>query len=472
MGMRINTNVEAFNAQRNLSATATAYAKSVQKLSSGLRINTAADDAAGLSISEKLKAQVNGLAQAQRNAQDGISMIQTAEGALNETHSILQRMRELTIQAANDTLATSDRTAITSEINQLSSEVDRIANSTQFNGKNLLDGSLTATNSASGFSTGSALTGFTASATNVTLGSSAAAGSYTVTVTNAGATASKTGTGTAGAVTTGGTLTIGSTNITVADSDSLATVRAAIDASAAGVTTSVVGGKLVLTSNTAGAAGSVGAISASGAGNTILADLGLTTTTNVAGADKAGTVAVNGGTATNLTFTGNVGTASGVSVDLSALTASGAQSTNNTVTFTVGNNAANLQIGANAGQTLAVGVEKMDATTLQVNNLDVSSASVINTASTGTLAKIDSAIQTVSDQRSKLGAYQNRLEHTISNLGVAQENLTASESRIRDVDMAAEMVNFTKTGILQQAGQAILAQANQAPQGVLQLLRG
>ena len=475
MGMRINTNVEAFNAQRNLSATATAYAKSVQKLSSGLRINTAADDAAGLSISEKLKAQVNGLGQAQRNAQDGISMIQTAEGALNETHSILQRMRELTIQAANDTLATNDRTAITSEMNQLSSEIDRIANSTQFNGKNLLDGSLTATNSASAFTTGTNLTGFTASATNVTLGASAAAGNYSVTVTNAGATASKTGTANAAAtVGTGGTLTIGTTNITVTSGDSLATVRAAIDASAAGVTTSVVGGKLALTSNTAGAAGSVGAISASGAGNTILADLGLTTTTNVTGADLAGTVSLNGGTATALTVNQATKSAVGqnVTLNMAALTATGAQTTNNTVTFTVGNSAANLQIGANAGQTLAVGIEKMDATTLQVNSLDVSSASVINTASTGTLAKIDAAIQTVSDQRSKLGAYQNRLEHTISNLGVAQENLTSSESRIRDVDMAAEMVNFTKTGILQQAGQAILAQANQAPQGVLQLLRG
>jgi flagellin len=474
MGMRINTNVEAFNAQRNLSATATAYAKSVQKLSSGLRINTAADDAAGLSISEKLKAQVNGLGQAQRNAQDGISLIQTAEGALNETHSILQRMRELTIQAANDTLATSDRSAITSEMNQLSSEIDRIASSTQFNGKNLLDGSLTAVNSASGFSTGASLTGFTASATNVTLGSSAAAGSYTVTITNAGATASKTGNSAAAAtVGTGGTLTIGSTNITISNGDSLATVRAAIDASGAGVTTSVVGGKLVLTSNTAGAAGSVGAISASGASNTILADLGLTTTTNVAGADMAGTVSLNGGTATALTVNQATKSATGqnVTLNMAALTATGTLSTGNAVTFTVGNSAANLQIGSNAGQTLSVGVEKMDATTLQVNNLDVTNGTVIN-ASNGTLAKIDAAIQTVSDQRSKLGAYQNRLEHTISNLGVAQENLTASESRIRDVDMAAEMVSFTKTGILQQAGQAILAQANQASAGVLSLLRG
>src|SRR5438874_8917657 len=143
MGMWINTNVEAFNAQRNLANTATQYAKSVEKLSSGLRINRAGDDAAGLSISEKLRAQTKGLGQAQRNAQDGISMIQTAEGALNETHSILQRMRELTVQAANDTLASTDRDAIKSEMGQLGSEIDRIANSTQFNGKNLLDGSLT-----------------------------------------------------------------------------------------------------------------------------------------------------------------------------------------------------------------------------------------------------------------------------------------------------------------------------------------
>src|ERR1041385_1456789 len=147
MGTRINTNVEAFNAQRNLQLTSMQYSKSVEKLSSGLRINRAGDDAAGLSISEKLRAQVKGLAQAQRNAQDGISLIQTAEGALNETHSILQRMRELTAPAATDTLADSDRDAIKSEMGQLGAEIDRIAKSTQFNGKNLLDGSLTATKS-------------------------------------------------------------------------------------------------------------------------------------------------------------------------------------------------------------------------------------------------------------------------------------------------------------------------------------
>src|ERR687886_77540 len=142
MGMRINTNIEAFNAQRNLSTTSTSYAKSVEKLSSGLRINRAGDDAAGLSISEKMRAQIRGLAQASRNAQDGISMIQTAEGGLNEVHSILQRMRELGVQASNDTLTQDDRNAISVELGQLGSEVDRIAGTTQFNNKNLLDGSL------------------------------------------------------------------------------------------------------------------------------------------------------------------------------------------------------------------------------------------------------------------------------------------------------------------------------------------
>src|ERR1043166_783763 len=192
MGMRINTNIDAFDAQRNLSMIGVQYSASVQKLSSGLRINSAADDAAGLSISEKLRAQVNGLTQAQRNAQDGISLIQTAEGALNETHSILQRMRELTVQAANDTLADSDRTAIKSEIGQLSSEIDRIAKSTQFNGKNLLDGSLTATASASNFvvtsagSLGTMANTASAAASAVTFTGSASEGDYTFTVTNAG----------------------------------------------------------------------------------------------------------------------------------------------------------------------------------------------------------------------------------------------------------------------------------------------
>src|SRR5438067_12342859 len=214
MGMRINTNVEAFNAQRNLGATAAVYAKSVEKLSSGLRINRAGDDAAGLSISEKLKAQVSGLGQAQRNAQDGISLIQTAEGALNETHSILQRMRELTVQAANDTLADSDRSAIKSEMTQLGAEIDRIARATQFNGKNLLDGSLTATKTAT--LTGAAAPGLGSMADTLadvqaatSFGTAAVAADYKFTVSNAGSGYTETGT-TAANASMAGTVTIGS----------------------------------------------------------------------------------------------------------------------------------------------------------------------------------------------------------------------------------------------------------------------
>jgi flagellin len=271
--MRINHNIAALNTYRQLSTAANSQSKSMEKLSSGLRINRAGDDAAGLSISEKMRGQVRGLEQASRNAQDGISMIQTAEGALNETHSILQRMRELAVQGANDTNTTEDRDAIEAELDQLTSEIDRIAGQTQFNKKNLLDGSLDAT----------------------------------------------------------------------------------------------------------------------------------------------------------------------------------------------------LQIGANDGQDINITIGTMNATALTVADANISVDTAANASAS--IANLDSAIEAVSTQRSSLGAYQNRLEHTINNLDTSAENLTASESRIRDVDMAKEMMNQTKQSILAQASQAMLAQANQQPQGVLQLLR-
>lgn len=274
MGLRINQNIEALNAWRNLLYTSNNLAKSMEKLSSGLRINRAGDDAAGLAISEKLRGQVRGLNQAVRNAQDGISLIQTAEGALNETHSILQRLRELAVQGANDTLTDADRNAIQQEIDSLLAEVDRIATTTEFNTKKLLNGEVATT-------------------------------------------------------------------------------------------------------------------------------------------------------------------------------------------------ALNFQIGANTGQTIAVTIATADAAALTISGISVGSSELANQA----IASIDNAITAISENRAKLGAIQNRLEHTIANLQVAAENLAASESRIRDVDMAQEMMYFTKTQILQQAGVAMLAQANMAPQSILQLLR-
>jgi flagellin len=270
--MRINHNISAMNTHRALTANTGAAGKSLEKLSSGLRINRAGDDAAGLAISEKMRGQIRGLDMAAKNAQDGISLIQTAEGALNETHSILQRMRELAVQSSNDTNTDEDRAELQKEVTALVAEIDRIASDTEFNTQKLLDG----------------------------------------------------------------------------------------------------------------------------------------------------------------TFSGRL-----------------------------------IHIGANSDQTLSLTIDAMAASSLSVSGVDISSQTGANAA----ISAIDAAISQVSSQRADLGAIQNRLEHTINNLGTASENLSAAESRIRDVDMAKEMMDFTKNNILTQAAQAMLAQANQTPQGVLQLLR-
>lgn len=305
--MRINHNIAALNTHRQLNSASGAQSKSMEKLSSGLRINRAGDDAAGLAISEKMRGQIRGLDMASKNAQDGISLIATAEGALNETHSILQRMRELAVQSSNDTNTFTDRGEIQKEVDELAKEITRISNTTEFNTMKLLDGSRDVTNNS------------------------------------------------------------------------------------------------------------------------------------------------NIGTAGDLTF----------------------------------------QIGANQSQTMTLTIKAMDAVSLGVhrasnaanetadaagttgqavtqNGIDVSTSASVATAA---ITTIDSAIAKVSAERSYLGANQNRLEHTINNLGTSSENLTAAESRVRDVDMAKEMMEQTKNSILSQAAQAMLAQANQAPQGVLQLLR-
>ena len=269
--MVVQHNLSAMNTNRQMGSITSALQKSTEKLSSGYRINRAGDDAAGLSISEKMRSQIRGLNKASSNAQDGISLIQVAEGALNETHSILQRMNELATQAASDTNTSIDRTAISAEMDQLTSEINRIQSTTQFNTMNLLDGSFTKKN---------------------------------------------------------------------------------------------------------------------------------------------------------------------------------------------------LQVGSLKGQTISISISQMNAKSIGVSGLKVSSNSVAGEA----MSKIQKAIESVSTQRSKLGAIQNRLEHTINNLDTTSENTQAAESRIRDTDMASEMVEYSKNNILQQAGQSMLAQANQQNQGVLSLL--
>jgi flagellin len=389
--MIINHNIAALNTYNRLSANNTQTSKSLEKLSSGLRINRAGDDAAGLAISEKMRGQIRGLDQAQRNAQDSISLIQTAEGALTETHSILQRMRELSVQASNDTNTTSDRDEIQKEINQLTDEIDRIANTTEFNTQKLLEGSKQGLRDEI---KGKITLQLNTQAT-VTVDLSAVADTSTLTVTGT-IVITRTKTGTA---TSAGNYTIGDPNgVGVSNAD---ITGAALSALAVGGATLKVTG---------------------------LEDLEV-----------------------------------GESITISFRKYEAAE--------TDASKSLSMQIGANSGQNILVGINSMKAVDIGVRNgsdaLDVSSSQ----NATAAITSINNAIELVSAERSKLGATQNRLEHTISNLGASSENLSAAESRIRDVDMAKEMMNFQKNNILSQAAQAMLAQANQQPQGVLQLLR-
>lgn len=412
--MIINHNLGAMNANRNIGINSGNANKSMQKLSSGLRINTASDDAAGLAISEKMRGQIRGLDQASSNAQDGTSLLQTAEGALNETTSILQRMRELAVQSATDTNTNDDRTAIQSEMTQLESEIDRVGNTTQFNTKNLLDGSMgKAVNAAvTNVNTNTALTTATATGTALTALLDSNGNSLGITATDTVSISyvkngtTKSYSFAAGALTLAA---LGTTDGAAANTDY------AVAATAAGVTA------------TAGAAGFTGAVE------------GFTVTVK----DNAGNTRT---AATNALSA------------FSETTAADNVRTNGTAT---------LQIGSNTNQNLSIDINDMRASALGVAGLQVGTQTQANVA----IKVIDTATKKVSDERAKLGAFANRLEHTIANLGTSSENLTSAESRIRDVDMAKEMSTFSKNNILSQAAQAMLAQANQQPQQVLQLLR-
>lgn len=412
--MRINHNIAALNTYRQLTMGNANAAKNMERLSSGLRINKAGDDAAGLAISEKMRGQIRGLEQASRNSQDAISLIQTAEGALNETHAILQRMRELAVQAANDTNTSVDRGEIQKEINQLTSEINRIGNTTEFNTQKLLNGSKTTstTGTAPGqvtvggftfeFSAGSALNGWVIETGTVADGTTASA---TLNTTDK-------------KIIINGDFDNSTTVGMVSNSDLQTAINSAL--SAAGYT------QTVTVSGTATDGTGTGIASAALSGGT---DAGVGLQFQIgANENQSMTLEIEDMRANALGITGTAGTAGFTST--------------NTVT---------------------------DGT----NNTAVEAALDVSTSvnASAAVTKIQAAIDKVSAERSKLGAYQNRLEHTINNLGTAAENLTAAESRIRDVDMAKEMMEFTKNNILSQAAQAMLAQSNQVPQGVLQLLR-
>lgn len=425
--MRINHNIAALNTYNKLNSASNAQSKSMEKLSSGLRINSAADDAAGLAISEKMRGQIRGLDQASRNAQDSISLVQTAEGALSETTDILQRMRELSVQSANDTNTVDDRAEIQKEFSQLKDEVNRIATTTEFNTKKLLNGD--AGNKVT-FATNANLEGAAAQVDSIT------AGNYAIETITAAERATVTGGSavTDSDVTTGGakTVTINGTaiNFDAVASDAAATLAnfvTAVNNANIGVVANVASGTISLNSDDFGSSESI-TVSDSSAAQM----LKLTTNADVSdtGVDVAGTIGGVAATGVGRTLTATSGSAIGLKVTLTADAASSTAGARGSVDVT--KNELTSHIGANSGQTMSINIGSMTATDLGINNIDLTSQSGAESAVTA----LDEATKRVSGERSKLGAYQNRLEHTINNLNTSSENLTAAESRVRDVDYA------------------------------------
>jgi len=522
--MIINHNLGAMNANRNMGINQSNAGKSMEKLSSGLRINRAGDDAAGLAISEKMRGQIRGLDQASANAQDGISMIQTAEGALNETHSILQRMRELAVQSSNDTNVSVDRGEIQKEMDELAKEVTRISNNTEFNTQKLINGGIADTGIKSakfhvGANSNQDITlsvnamdakslgvsrDKTTSATGVgadlvtgatftgDLGIGVQDGAViTATYTSGSTTAAKAAVKTgdvnlAGSIAfdTATDITINGVNVNLTNVKALgaaydgatnvanvaAKLQLDINATALNgqYTVGVSGTKLTISSTATGSAAKVDLTGSDVATGATL--LGITSLGSVSGvntvvvpdkvtltSNKGATQTVNVlGADTSINVTN--GNFQGMKLNLGGAASTLGGGLADTVTVTATSTAA-------AAATFTSGAKTADAVTEA--GLDVSTQINASTA----ITTIQSAIETVSAERSKLGAYQNRLEHTIANLGTSSENLTSAESRIRDVNMAKEMSTFSKNNILAQAAQAMLAQANQQPQQVLQLLR-
>lgn len=471
MAMSINTNVLSLNAQRNLSSSASQLATSLQRLSSGLRINSAKDDAAGLAISDRFTTQIRGLTQAARNANDGISLSQTAEGALSSVTNSLQRMRELAVQSANSTNSASDRAALQQEVAQLASEIDRVATQTQFNGLNLLDGSFTAQQFQVGANAGQ-----TISVSSIASARTSALGQFQGFSLTAQSIGTASDTAAAKSVTVGGVTT------------SLGTIANDAKALASAINSSGVSG-LTATANATAVAAGTSADGASASGNATVTVNGLAIT--VAGVDgnltqnRANVVAaLNAQSA----VTGVVATDTGSGVSLAAADgrnvtvayAAGAFTGSGVADFGLGAAATtggtvNLTYQAPSGITGNVtwtgafdpGPNAIAATGTAISAVNISTLNGANAA----LSAIDAALTSISSSRAALGATQSRFESTISNLQVTTENLSASRGRILDTDFAAETANLTKAQILQQAGTAILAQANAAPQSVLSLLK-
>jgi len=505
MSSIINTNINSLSAQRHLASSQTSLATAMQRLSSGLRINSAKDDAAGLAISERFTTQIRGVNQASRNANDGISLSQTAEGALGEITNNLQRIRELAVQSANSTNSASDRAALDQEVQQRLAEIDRVASQTSFNGQKILDGSF----GTAAFQVGANVGETISVALSTSMRSSAMGQIATATSTAA------TGVGTT-ALSGTGTIAVGSA--------AAVTIKASVAGSAAGQTAGSAFAKAAAIN-----AASVPGLTATAVTN-IAMTIGATTTTGTSGtpvATSTYSLSINGQSifagfdqSTGAVLTTQQisdainaqATNTGVTAALNGtvLYLSAADGRDISITQTLGTGAggglsAHAAVAATstapaylAGQALVSGTATVNsgtltlsalsnisitgdgvnmgfanaATTIALDTNTIATADVKTTAgANNTIQRIDAALSSVSSLRSTFGAIQNRFESVIANLGTTSENLTASRSRIQDADFAAETAALSRSQILQQAGTAMVAQANQLPQGVLALLR-
>ncbi|TXI73703.1 MAG: flagellin [Limnohabitans sp.] len=493
MASTINTNIQSLTAQRNLGMSQASLSTSMQRLSSGLRINSAKDDAAGLAISERFTSQIRGLNQAARNANDGISLAQTAEGALGSMSTILQRVRELAVQSANATNSASDRQALNAEVSQLTQEMDRIAKTTQFNGQNLLDGSFGSAVFQVGANANQTITAQTGNLRTSNYGNNQVVGAGT----NAGPSAADATWGANGIA--GGTLAIagsvGSKNITVTANDTAKAVAAAINDQAAstGVTAnartyaeitfaSAGSYSLTLQSDNSTAQSINFSLSAAGTKDGLSAAVEAindqSSKTGVsARVNDAGTALIltnETGNDIHLADTATITNAGAVTVTKldSTLSAVGAGQTL-AADATVDDALTSGYIELNSEKSFSVTATTTDilastnSTMKTVAAIDISTV----TGATDALKTVDSALQYVNGARAKYGAIQSRFETTIASLQTTSENMSASRSRIQDADFAQETANLSRSQILQQAGTAMVAQANQLPQGVLALLR-
>ena len=447
--MVVQHNMQAANANRMLNVTTSAQSKSTEKLSSGYRINRAADDAAGLTISEKMRKQIRGLDRASTNAQDGVSAVQTAEGALTEVHSMLQRMNELATQSANGTNSTTDRKAIQDEIDQLTTEIDRVSETTKFNEMYLLKGnSDNTTKTLNAHDAGIAgnlvdnkngTSTFTITPLSANDKITIAGKEYTIGTAGAPTAATLTFKG-GNKATNFGTVTGGNYTAFQNDDEMKAALAAGTDIKKGNATTAAdPTNDYTYTPGQAGQA-PAGKITADEAYTKISDEL-----------IKASSIGADAGTKATVTNAANVFTIT-----------QGQVAIKDALSF-------NLHVGADADTTnkISVKIDSMSSAGLGIKGIKADTEQ----DATYAIDAIADAISKVSDQRSSLGAVQNRLEHTINNLDNVVENTTSAESRIRDTDMAKEMVNYSKNNILAQAGQSMLAQANQANQGVLSLLQ-